>query len=1174
MYLDKVLDGLPREKYIDMIVHTLKGNESLVTWYRNILLSRAGEIDGCPKGKLCNRKTTNKSNSIQKYAKDCYILQMFTEGDASEIDSVFSRSVNSTSDNLQNDTICENNPVNQVDINSTLQLLIERVNGLDNIIKSKDGIEKKLRAKIDELENVIDDNKRQFELLKAEITPKVVKFESEIKTMSWLASDVGEFNFMAHSSKMKEIQSEIKQNRIAITSLQKTLRKGQPVLNPKILVNKQPSTIGTSEHMSTPMRPVNTNKSTVSNMSIDSMITTEIDRMMYQIDPQQSDPIIPGAYDSVDFLEHCGKRPTKIVETDNNAGSITPICAKEIATDSNLKCDSYRDKLLGGINKNADNVATNLAKAIKPAFQIPVRINGVQNDPKPENDNFTGVSRKRTSRFYITNIDPSSSKEGLLSYAKQRGVNITHVILFKPRKGRISGRINVTMESKPLLQNSEFWPNNIICRPCDLECTRYHVINSLSNRTFRYTNCDIAVLSEHKLFNHSLKFLNTLDTNYHSIGIADTNINIETCKCGKGGVAIMYKKTLKFNIKPINCPVSERLLGIEIQCNENYSIFVFSVYLPADSNMQNYKYELNIVEDYVNNYAKFGPVIVAGDFNTSCRVTDLERTNVNKSIIFSDFILRNNIVPINASSLCDPSSFTFIPTRTVLDYFLVSEELANDVTFCENIPEGTLSLTSDHLPVFLQLSIPCVANSSNGGNTVWPSWRKASDSSLHAYNELTNEIAVDLLDMPLSTFLDLDTLASKLTDKLKECANITIPSGSFNPNTKPYWSDQVKQAHKAERLARRTWINHGRPRGKSFPSYVEYKSAKNEFRNRQRFAYNAYMDNTYREIDEAAECDVRLFWRLISRRKCRKTNQISEILHDNRQCKSPEDISNAFADFYAGVYTPSENAKFDSDFKAYVTEFVDRTLESCAKYNGLLPGGEINIVEIETAIRNLKLQKAPGYDKLQNEHVRYSGSKLQTVILRIFNAVIRLGRIPLCWKHGLLIPLYKGTFPTKFQWKNIVSSAVNPIERLQKEERMRRDNDFVKFLRLSENNNYDFLWQYAKISGRLLTAKHIAKLWTTPPTSGNCKLCGHFVLDILNHQICMCTELQSQRLSLYNRLTELTSFNFMYTTVSKSDESFSDLLLGNHEDLCDILIPEHRLEVLNEGFSFLKYCRL
>ncbi|CAC5407706.1 unnamed protein product [Mytilus coruscus] len=46
MYLDKVLDGLPREKYIDMIVHTLNSNESLVTWYRNTVLCRAEETFG------------------------------------------------------------------------------------------------------------------------------------------------------------------------------------------------------------------------------------------------------------------------------------------------------------------------------------------------------------------------------------------------------------------------------------------------------------------------------------------------------------------------------------------------------------------------------------------------------------------------------------------------------------------------------------------------------------------------------------------------------------------------------------------------------------------------------------------------------------------------------------------------------------------------------------------------------------------------------------------------------------------------------------------------------------------------------------------------------------------------------------------------------------------------
>lgn len=138
------------------------------------------------------------------------------------------------------------------------------------------------------------------------------------------------------------------------------------------------------------------------------------------------------------------------------------------------------------------------------------------------------------------------------------------------------------------------------------------------------------------------------------------------------------------------------------------------------------------------------------------------------------------------------------------------------------------------------------------------------------------------------------------------------------------------------------------------------------------------MDNTYRELDEADACYVRLFWRLVTRQKNRKKHQISEILYNNRHRKSPKDIWNTFADFYADFYIPKENAKFDRDFMAHVTEFVGRTLESCAANNGIIHWGKN---------RNPKLRKVPGYDKLQNEHVRYEHVtepfKVQQVVTQV-----------------------------------------------------------------------------------------------------------------------------------------------------------------------------------------------
>ena len=68
----------------------------------------------------------------------------------------------------------------------------------------------------------------------------------------------------------------------------------------------------------------------------------------------------------------------------------------------------------------------------------------------------------------------------------------------------------------------------------------------------------------------------------------------------------------------------------------------------------------------------------------------------------------------------------------------------------------------------------------------------------------------------------------------------------------------------------------------------------------------------------------------------------------------------------------------------------------------------MSVDEIQTIIRNLKRRKAPGLDRVQNEHFIYGGINLAKCITHLFNAIFTVGCIPSCWKKDLFVPIYKG----------------------------------------------------------------------------------------------------------------------------------------------------------------------
>lgn len=146
----------------------------------------------------------------------------------------------------------------------------------------------------------------------------------------------------------------------------------------------------------------------------------------------------------------------------------------------------------------------------------------------------------------------------------------------------------------------------------------------------------------------------------------------------------------------------------------------------------------------------------------------------------------------------------------------------------------------------------------------------------------------------------------------------------FKKHLKPYWDQSLKELHKVMREKRKAWIACNRPRGNSFPAYVNYKDAKRTFRQYHRICANNYLKTLNQEIDRAAGLNSQYFWRLVNRRRNSSPSSIgAEIKFDNTIYKDPQEICTQWGLYFSSLYTASEGRDFDEVHFDNVTSFVD-----------------------------------------------------------------------------------------------------------------------------------------------------------------------------------------------------------------------------------------------------------
>lgn len=199
----------------------------------------------------------------------------------------------------------------------------------------------------------------------------------------------------------------------------------------------------------------------------------------------------------------------------------------------------------------------------------------------------------------------------------------------------------------------------------------------------------------------------------------------------------------------------------------------------------------SIVENMYHYYSAYGKVILGGDFNGS--LLDQQHTNQHKSKLLTKFVMNCGLSRQNSDFIANGDSYTFIQKQTTLDYILFDKfVLKNNLQHYAIIKEGTISLTSDHLPVVAIFDLHISRHQLHFSETKLPAWHKATPESLAEYKaKVTNALACKTAQN-LQNESDITNFFHEINDVLRECAGNTVIHTSYNPFTRPDWTNQSK----------------------------------------------------------------------------------------------------------------------------------------------------------------------------------------------------------------------------------------------------------------------------------------------------------------------------------------------------------------------------------------------
>ncbi|XP_060074578.1 uncharacterized protein LOC132554291 [Ylistrum balloti] len=209
-------------------------------------------------------------------------------------------------------------------------------------------------------------------------------------------------------------------------------------------------------------------------------------------------------------------------------------------------------------------------------------------------------------------------------------------------------------------------------------------------------------------------------------------------------------------------------------------------------------------------------------------------------------------------------------------------------------------------------------------------------------------------------------------------------------------------------------------------AFREYKLCKRMFVKELEIARSEYERKQLMELAETAEVDVGTFYKVARSRQV-KGYETSELRVNGKISRDADVNRKAWTNHYSELASVTEKQHFDPVHRHQIDSAVHELGAISYLNANSVCQGRITEQEVLNALKDMKDGKAGGHNYIVLEHIRFGGAQLLKLITQMFNVILEIEDYPPCFKHGIIISLFKGGKKDRLDVNNYRDITLTPV---------------------------------------------------------------------------------------------------------------------------------------------------